>query len=158
MTELAGQSGGRVTALPIGLRLLALGLVVLWAAAGVLVFLAYHPGGPVDLLVRVALFAPLPVAVAAFVWPPRGRTWRENAALTWLGLISGLLLVPLLGGVLETMRSTARQPLFPSGEVAYAGLLALGSTCLFAGLGLIRRRLGERYETAKLTREVAPLA
>ena len=36
------------------------------------------------------------------------------------------------------------QTLLPSLEAAYPWLLALGATCLYAGIGLARRRLGER--------------
>jgi hypothetical protein len=123
-----------------GMRLLALVLTGLWGAVSIAVLVAYHPEGPFDILVRAAIFSPLPMAVAAIVWPPAGDSWRTTAAIAWLGLIAGLLLVPLLVGVLETLAGQGRQALFPSPEVAYAGLLALGMTCLFAAIGVVGAR------------------
>src|SRR3954453_7058054 len=41
-----------------GLRLLAIVLASLWLALAVAVLVAYHPGGPYDLLVRAAIFLP----------------------------------------------------------------------------------------------------
>ena len=122
-----------------GMRLLSICLCGLWAAVGIAVVVAYQPGGPFDPFVRAAIFGPLPIAVAAIRWPPVGAGWRATAAIAWLGLIAGLLLVPILGGVLETLR-TSRQALFPSAEVAYAGLLALGMTCLYAAIGVVGAR------------------
>ena len=122
-----------------GMRLLSICLSGLWAAVAISVVFAYQPGGPFDPLVRAAIFGPLPIALAAVRWPPAGSSWRATAAVAWLALIASLLLVPLLGGVLETLR-TSRQALFPSGEVAYAGLLALGMTCLYTAIGVVGAR------------------
>jgi hypothetical protein len=122
------------------MRLLAVVLTGLWSAVAIAVLVAYHPDGPFDLLVRAAIFSPLPIAVAAIVWPPAGDSWRATAAIAWLGLIAGLLLVPLVVGVLQTLAGPGRQALFPSPEVAYAGLLALGMTCLFAAIGVVGAR------------------
>src|SRR6185295_11348735 len=41
-----------------GLRLLAIVLASLWLALALAVLVAYHPGGPYDLLVRAAIFIP----------------------------------------------------------------------------------------------------
>lgn len=120
-----------------GMRLLSIALAGLWAAVGLAVLIAYQPGGPFDVIVRAAVFGPLPIAIVAVVWPPRCGSWRATAAVAWLGLLAGLLLMPLLGGVLETLRGPGRQALFPSAEVAYAGLLALGMTSLYAAIGVV---------------------
>jgi hypothetical protein len=123
-----------------GMRLLSIVVAALWAAIGVAVLIAYHPGGPFDLVVRAAIFCPLPAAVAAAVWPPSSSDWRVNAAIAWLGILSAMLLVPLLIGILETLIGTGRQALFPSAEVAYAAMLALGMTTLFAAIGVVGAR------------------
>ena len=122
------------------MRMLSIALAAIWAAVGVAVFLAYQPGGPFDILVRAAIFVPLPIALVAVRWPPSGSSWQQTAAIAWLGLLAALLLVPLFGGVLETLRTSGRQALFPSGEVAYAFLLALGMTCLYAAIGFVAVR------------------
>ena len=139
-----------------GMRLLSICLAGLWAAVGIAVLVAYQPGGPFDLLVRAAIFGPLPIAIAAVRWPPRGSSWRANAAIAWLGLLAGLLLVPLLGGVLETLRTSGRQALFPSAEVAYAGLLALGMTCLFAAIGVVGARVERRHPPVRPSSRHSP--
>ncbi len=123
-----------------GLRLLAIVLASLWLALAVAVLIAYHPGGPYDLLVRAAIFIPVPIAMLAVVFPPIGHDQREAAAIGWLGLIGVLLLLPLVAGVLDALRSEERQALFPSAEVAYAAVLTLGLTCIFAALGVVERR------------------
>jgi hypothetical protein len=120
--------------------MLAIVLASLWLALAVSVLVAYHPGGPYDLLVRAAIFIPVPIAMLAVVFPPVGHDQRESAAIGWLGLIDVLLLVPLLAGVFDTLRNEARQALFPSAEVAYAAVLTLAFTCIFAALGVVERR------------------
>src|SRR3954470_5963803 len=117
-----------------GLRMLAIVLAGLWLALAVSVLVAYHPGGPYDLLVRAAIFIPVPIAMLAVVFPPVGHDQRESAAIGWLGLIDVLLLLPLFAGVFDTLRNEARQALFPSAEVAYAAVLTLAFTSLFAAL------------------------
>jgi hypothetical protein len=123
-----------------GLRLLAIVLASLWLALAVAVLVAYHPGGPYDLFVRAGFFIPVAIAMVAVLLPPAGHDAREGAAIGWLGLIDVLLLLPLLAGVLDTLRTEERQALFPSVEVAYAAVLTLAITCIFAALGVVERR------------------
>jgi hypothetical protein len=126
----------------LGLRLLAAVLAGLWTGLAISLLVAYRPGGPLDLLIGAAAFLPVLVAVAAIAWPPVLEDWRAAAAVAWLGIGSALLVTPLLGGVIDTLAEGGRQELFPSAEVAYAGMLALGTTCLFGALGLVRARWG----------------
>lgn len=121
-----------------GMRLISICLAGLWAAVGVAVVFAYQPGGPFDLMVRATIFAPLCIAVLGIIWPPSAGSWRARAAIVWLALLSGLLLMPLLAIVLDTLRGPASEALVPSGEVVYTGLLALGMTCLYAAIGVVR--------------------
>jgi hypothetical protein len=137
----ADGSAGGPTRHGLGMRMLSIVLATLWAALAAAVLVSYHPGGPFDLVVRIAIFAPLPVAVASVVRPPALRDPRGVAAAAWIGLLSALLLMPLLAAVLDTLGNAAGategQSLFPSAEFAYAGLVALGTTCLYAALGLV---------------------
>ncbi|MEI8332994.1 MAG: hypothetical protein WCH74_03975, partial [Chloroflexota bacterium] len=59
------------------LRLLAAGLVALWALAAALVVLGYRPGGPLDLVVGIAAAVPTMVAVVVIL---RQRTLRLKSA------------------------------------------------------------------------------
>ena len=124
------------------LRLVAAGLAVLWAIAAGLVLLGYRPGGPIDLLVGLAACLPLPVAIAALVWPPAARGDRAFAVIVWIGLGAALLLAPSIGGVLNQLLGRGPQTLLPSLEAAYPWLLSLAATALFAGLGIARRLRG----------------
>lgn len=125
------------------LRLIALALFVAWTATAGLVVLAYHPGGPIDLLVGIAAGIPILVALIGVAWPPVARGDRAFAALVWLGLASLLVLAPSIGGLLNQLLARGPQTLLPSLEAAYPWLLALVGTSLFSGLGLARRSLGE---------------
>lgn len=127
----------------LGLRLLAVALTAAWTLTAALVLLVYRPGGPFDLLVGIAAGLPIVVAVAGVAWPPVARGHHAHAALTWLGLLTLLLLIPSLGGILTQLLSRGPQTLLPSLEAAYPWLLALLGTSLFSGLGLARRLLGE---------------
>lgn len=120
------------------LRLLAVALSVLWAAGGGVALIAYRPGGPVDLLVGLAALLPLPVSVASAVWPPLVRGDRASAGVFWLGLGTGLLLIPSIGGIASQVVAGGAEPLLPSPEVVYPWVLALLATSLFTGLGLTR--------------------
>lgn len=120
------------------MRLLAVALSVLWAAGGLVALIAYRPGGPVDLLVGLAALLPLPVSVAATVWPPLIRNDRAAAGVFWLGLGAGLLLVPSIGGLASQVVAGGAEPLLPSPEVVYPWTLALLATSLFTGLGITR--------------------
>lgn len=127
----------------IELRILGASLAGLWFAAFVLVLAGYHPGGPADLAVGLALVGPILIALAAVAWPPVARGGRAFAAIAWLGLGAILLLVPSLWGLVSQLSERGPQTLLPSLEAAYPWILALGGTAWFAGLGLARRRLGE---------------
>ena len=120
------------------LRLLAVALSVLWALGGTVALIAYRPGGPVDLLVGLAALLPLPVSVAATVWPPLVRGDRASTGVFWLGLGAGLLLIPSIGGLASQVVAGGAEPLLPSFEVVYPWLLALLATSLFTGLGITR--------------------
>ncbi len=124
------------------LRLIAAALFASWTIAAALVLLGYRPGGPVDLLVGVSAALPALVALAAFVWPPVGRSDRAFAALVWLGIGSLLVLVPAIGILLGQLLAGGPQTLVPSLEAGYPWLLALTGTSLLAGLGIARRTLG----------------
>ena len=127
----------------IELRILGLGLTGLWIAAFALVLLGYRPGGPIDLLVGVAAAGPIPVAIAAVVWPPVARGNRAFASIAWLAVGAMLLLIPSLGDLITQLARGGPQTLLPSAEAAYPWLVALAATSWFAGLGIARRRLGE---------------
>lgn len=122
---------------------MAVGLTALWLLGAVYVVVGYRPGGPIDPLVGVAALAPTAIALLAVVWPPIARGPRAFAAIVWLGLGAGLLLVPSLGGVLNQLLGRGPQTLLPSVEATYPWFLALAATSLFAGLGIARRLLGE---------------
>jgi hypothetical protein len=127
----------------IQLRILGVALVGCWLAAFVLVLAGYRPGGPLDLVVGLAAIGPALVAIAAVRYPPIARGERAFAGVVWLGIGAVLLLVPSLAGLVTQLTGRGPQTLLPSGEAAYPWLLALGATCVFAGIGLARRRLGE---------------
>ena len=133
---------GAVRVRTIELRILGVTVAVLWLAAFGLVLLGYRPGGPVDILVGLAVIGPVLVAGAAILWPPVARGDRAFAGIAWLALASILLLVPSLAGLVTQLTGRGPQTLLPSLEVAYPWLLALIATGLFAGLGVARRRLG----------------
>ena len=128
----------------IELRILSLALAGLWAAAFTLVFLAYQPGGPVDLLVRLAAGGPAVVAVLAVIRPPIARGDRAFAIIVWLALAAMLLLIPSIGTVVGQLEGRGPQTLMPSLEAAYPWILALAATSLYAGLGVSRHHLGGR--------------
>lgn len=125
------------------LRLLAVGLTIMWAAGGGIVLIAYRPGGPVDVLVGVAASLPLIVSAAPIVWPPLVRSNRGAAGVFWLGLVAGLLLLPSIAGVAGQVIQGGTEPLLPSLEVVYPWALALLATSLFAGLGISRQLIPE---------------
>jgi hypothetical protein len=125
------------------LRLLAAALTILWAVGGGIVLVAYRPGGPIDLLVGVAALLPLLLSVAAVVWPPLVRGYGGLAAVFWLGLGAGLLLIPSIVGIIGQIVNAGTEPLLPSLEVMYPWVLALLATSLFAGLGVTRELFSE---------------
>jgi len=128
----------------IELRLLGVALVTLWLIAFALILLGYRPGGPVDIVVGIAAGGPIAVAVAAVVWPPVARSPRAFALMAWLALLPILLLIPSIAGLVTQLEGRGPQTLLPSAEAAYPWLLALLGTGVFAGLGIARRRLGDR--------------
>ena len=124
------------------LRLIALALFVAWTVTAGLLLLAYHPGGPMYVLVGLAAGLPILVALAGVTWPPVAKGDRAFAVLVWLGLLTLLVLAPSIGGLLEQLLARGPQTLLPSVEAAYPWALALLGTSLFSGLGLARRSLG----------------
>jgi len=128
----------------IELRLLGAVLAALWLVAFGLILFGYRPGGPVDVVVGLAAGGPIAVAVAAVLWPPVARSPRAFALMAWLALLPILLLVPSIAGLVTQLEGRGPQTLLPSAEAAYPWLLALLGTGVFAGIGVSRRRLGDR--------------
>lgn len=128
----------------IELRILGAVLAGLWLATFGLILWGYRPGGPVDVLVGLASGGPIVVAVAAVAWPPVARSPRAFAAIAWLALVPILLLVPSIAGLVGQIRGGGPQTLVPSAEAAYPWAAALLATGVFAGLGVARRRQGDR--------------
>ena len=128
----------------IELRILGAVLAALWLTTFALILLGYRPGGPVDVLVGLAAIGPIAVAVAAVVWPPVARSPRAFVLMAWLALLPILLLVPSIAGLVTQLEGRGPQTLLPSAEAAYPWGLALLGTGVFAGLGVARRRLGDR--------------
>ena len=124
------------------LRLVGAALVAGWSVAAALVLLAYRPGGPLDVLVGIAMAAPIVISVAGTVWPPVTRGSGAFAGMVWLGIAALLCLVPSIAGLIEQLRALGSQTLVPSLEAAYPWFVALGATCLFSGLGISRRLRG----------------
>jgi hypothetical protein len=122
-------------------RLVALLLLVLWAALAVTIVVYYRPGGPWDVLVAGAAFAPVAIAASAVVRPPLARVdhpdaWRANLTVAWVGLLAVLLVGALLVLEVRVFSQPGDQTLLPSLEVAYAVVLALGSLSLYAACGI----------------------
>ena len=126
----------------IELRLLAIGLAVLWAIVAGLLLAGYRPGGPADLLVGLAALAPLAVAGVAVVWPPAARGGLTFRTIAALGVATAIILVPTMASLVRQLVEGGLQTLVPSPEAAYPWALAILGTSLFAGLGIARRRLG----------------
>ena len=119
-------------------------LTGLWAVAFGLILVGYRPGGPIDLLVGLVAGGPILVAGAAVAWPPVARGPRAFALMAWLAIAPVLLLVPSIAGLVTQLEGRGPQTLLPSAETAYPWALALLATGVFAGLGVARRRLGDR--------------
>ena len=124
------------------LRLLAVTLTLFWALGALVVLATYHPGGPVDPLVGLAAALPLPVAVAAIVWPPLVRSDRVSAGIFWLGLVAALLLLPSIWALGQQIVQNTKSLQF-SWEVVYPFVLALFATSLFSGVGISRQFISE---------------
>ncbi len=135
-TPMPGVAGSSQSVRRFGLRLLAATLVGLWSGIATVLLVAYRPGGPFDLAVGVAGFVPAAIAALAVAWPPVARAWRNAAVIAWVGILSALLVTPLLIDFVKTLAAGGRQELFPSAEVAYGAVLALGTTCILASLGV----------------------
>jgi hypothetical protein len=60
----------------------------------------------------------------------------------WLGLLTILVLAPLAAGLAGTAAGARPQALVPSPEIAWAWLVAIAGTCLFASLGVVRGEIG----------------
>ncbi len=128
----------------IELRILGAILAGLWLVTFGLILWGYRPGGPVDVLVGMVAGGPIAVAGAAVAWPPVARSPRAFALIAWLALVPILLLVPSIAGLLSQIEGGGPQTLVPSAEAAYPWAVALLATGVFAGLGVARRRLGDR--------------
>lgn len=126
----------------IHLQGLAALLTLGWAATSIAVVASYHPGGPFDILVATAPVVATIASAVAGVWPPIARGDRAAAAMSWLGIAALLLLIPALIDVVVSTKRESSSILFPSPEAAYAWVLALVATSIFAGLGVARRMLG----------------
>ncbi len=135
---------GRVRVRIIELRVLGAALATLWLVTFALILAGYRPGGPVDILVGVTAGGPIVVALAAVRWPPVARSSRAFALIAWLALVPILLLIPSIAGLVSQLQGRGPQTLLPSAEAAYPWALALFATGVFAGLGVARRRLGDR--------------
>jgi hypothetical protein len=134
-------------------RLLAILLLLLWTGLAITIVVYYRPGGPWDVLVASAAFAPVVIAAAAVIRPPLARVglpdaWRANLVVAWVGLIGALLVGALLVLEVRTVTQPGDQTLLPSLEVAYALVLALGALCLYAAFGIsgIPARPGSRAQ------------
>ena len=126
------------------LRLIAGFLSILWLLLFAAVLVWYHPGGPLDWIVAAATLLPAVVALLAVRYPPLARGDRASVLMGWLGIVACLLLIPVLAGIAQGLTGPPDQALLlPSWEAVYAGSVTLLATCLFAGLGLARRQLGE---------------
>lgn len=123
----------------LALRSLAALLLLLWVILALAILVAYRPGGPADLLVGAAAFFPAVVVAVALVWPPADIDRRIRSVAICLGFASALLIAPLVLLVIDALVAGGRQSLLPSLEVAYAAVLAFGSTCAFTALGIARR-------------------
>jgi len=123
----------------LALRLLAALLLLLWVILAVAILVAYRPGGPADLLVGTAALFPAVVVAVSLIWPPADSDRRIRSVAIYLGLTSALLIAPLGLLVIDALLAGGRQSLLPSLEVAYAAVLAFGSTCAFTALGIARR-------------------
>jgi hypothetical protein len=132
----------------VALRSLAALLLLLWVVLGIAILVAYRPGGPADLVVGAVALFPSAVVTAGLVWPPTDIDPRVRAVAICLGLASALLSAPLVLLVIDALAAGGRQTLLPSLEVAYAAVLAFGSTCAFTALGIARRLVPD---AAKLT-------
>ncbi len=122
------------------MRLLAAILTILWAATAIAIATAYRPGGPIDIAVAVACFAPVLVADAGVVWPATGLNRRHRMALVWVWIAAVLFTIPVFYGVASSLFAEGPQSLVPSFEEAYAAVLALLSTAFFSIVGLVHRR------------------
>ncbi len=124
------------------LRLLAIGLAVLWGIVAAVLLVGYRPGGPADLLVGLAALAPLAVAIAAVAWPPAARGDLAFRTIAALGVATAIVLVPTMTSLAGQLMERGLQTLLPSPEAAYPWILAMLGTSLFAGLGIARRLFG----------------
>ena len=127
------------------LRLIAACFTVLWTLTAGLVLLVYRPGGPIDLLVGLAVLVPAAIAALGLAWPPTAHHDGIFLATAWLGLLTAMVLVPSIGSVVFQLTSAGAQTILPSWSAAYPWLLALAGTSLFSGLGAARH-FGNAFE------------
>ena len=122
------------------MRILAATLTALWVATAVAVASAYRPGGPLDVIVAIVCFGPAAVAAAGLGRPALPGSHRAKVALAWTWMGAVLLAIPVLYGVTSTLAAGGPQNLVPSGEAAYAGLLAVFSMAVFSVTGFVHGR------------------
>lgn len=122
------------------MRILAVILTLVWAGIAIVVASAYRPGGPIDIVVALACFAPVLVADAGVVWPPLSRSHRGRVALVWIWVVAILLAIPVLYGIAVNLASSGPRSLVPSIEAAYGGALALAAMTFFSIVGLVHLR------------------
>lgn len=127
--------------LPAGLasRTLAALLTATWAALALAMLLLYRAGGTADLLVVLSMFAPAVVAAGGLAWPPTLTPDARGTTVAWLGIVALLVSAPTVALAIEPLLA-GRQPLLPSAQLAYAGMLALLATATYSGIGLIEAR------------------
>ena len=131
------------------LRLLAGILAGLWAATCIILLGWYRPGGPLDLALGLAAVVPAGIAAMAVAWPPPAGDGRVIPGAGWLGLLTALVLAPLVAGVAGTAAGHQPQAIVPSPEIAYAWLVALAGTGLFAAVGIVYRTGGAGLDRAR---------
>jgi hypothetical protein len=116
-------------------------VTALWTALAIVVLVAYRPGGPLDLVVGALAFLPAIVASLAVAWPPVARSWRRAVTLAWIGIVTALLVAPLIGLVVtQLVTNASSKTLLPSPEVAYAAFVAAALSSSFAALGVVAAR------------------
>ena len=126
------------------MRLLAVVLTFLWAATGIVIAVAYRPGGPVDIAVALACFMPVVIADMGVIWPAKKLQRRHRLALVWVWIGAVLFTLPIIYGVGTTIATSGPQSLVPSAEAAYAGAIALLLTSFYSVVGIVHRRRGVR--------------
>jgi hypothetical protein len=112
----------------------------------------YRPGGPVDLLVGATLLIPTGVALVAVIRPPAAFDRTSTQAIAVIGVGSALLVMPLLIDVVMALSDGVGLAVAPSSDTAYAAVLALFGTCVYAASGLVVRRDSPSFGSGAVAR------